>query len=224
MTKIENIYDHPNYYSLDDFDGEVWRQIPDMHIQYWVSNLGRVKSVGVEIQSRWGTKLMTKKRLLQVSLLSNRYQRVNFSGKSCFIHKAVALAFLGPRPSPKHQINHKNGIRTDNSAENLEWVTCKENIRHAWQTGLSKAGRGLDRWFSCQVAQYQNGSLIAIHESINMAEKSANLWRSQLRRAINRGDGHAGGFFWKKITKEEYYGMQLEMGVIVQSKQAAHLT
>lgn len=45
--------------------------------------------------------------------------------------------FVGPRPE-KHEINHKDGNKTNNSVANLEYVTCSENNRHAFRTGLSK--------------------------------------------------------------------------------------
>lgn len=50
-------------------------------------------------------------------------------------HKLVALAFLGEKPIPKHQVNHKNGVRADNRPENLEWVTSRENTIHGFKRG-----------------------------------------------------------------------------------------
>jgi len=58
------------------------------------------------------------------------------------VHRLVAEAFLPPRPTPTHQVNHRNGIRTDNRAENLEWVTGGENIRHSFRVLGKKAARG----------------------------------------------------------------------------------
>lgn len=52
-----------------------------------------------------------------------------------YVAALVAEAFLGPRPAG-FQINHKNGIKTDNRAGNLEYVTPSDNIRHAFRTGL----------------------------------------------------------------------------------------
>lgn len=49
------------------------------------------------------------------------------------VHRLVAELFLGPKPTPKHQVNHKNGIRQDNRAENLEWVTSRENTLHGFR-------------------------------------------------------------------------------------------
>lgn len=59
------------------------------------------------------------------------------------VHRLVAFAFI-PNIENKLEVNHKNGIKTDASVENLEWVTAKENTHHAIRTGLFKVKSGKD--------------------------------------------------------------------------------
>lgn len=67
------------------------------------------------------------------------------TGKAiCFkIHRLVADAFI-PNPNRKPFVNHKDGNKVNNHVSNLEWCTQSENVKHAYDTGLIEAKRGLE--------------------------------------------------------------------------------
>lgn len=71
----------------------------------------------------------------------NGYKRVRLLGQTKKVHRLIAKAFI-PNVENKPTVNHINGIKTDNTVENLEWATYKENIQHAFDTGLKTGYKG----------------------------------------------------------------------------------
>jgi hypothetical protein len=109
---------------------EYWNQISG-HEWYMASDKGTAKSV------KFG-----KKTILTPQLCRDGYFRVTLRVKNApkrfLIHRLVAMAFI-PNPDNKPCINHKNGIKTDNRVENLEWCTYSENLKHAFANNLACA-------------------------------------------------------------------------------------
>ena len=113
---------------------EIWKPVAECNGEYYVSSWGRVKSF------KFG-----KERILKPSLIGNGYPAVIITQgkaiKKCYtIHKLMALAFI-PNPENKSSVNHKDGNKTNNHIDNLEWMTSKENVQHAWENGLCESKR-----------------------------------------------------------------------------------
>ena len=99
---------------------EQWKDIGSYEGLYRVSNLGKVFSVRTnKLLSQW----KDKDGYLRCNLKKHRVVR------QASVHRLVAEAFI-LNPENKPQVNHKNGIRHDNGATNLEWCTCLENQQH----------------------------------------------------------------------------------------------
>ena len=75
--------------------------------------------------------------ILQARQSSNGYLIVTLDGKQLSVHRLVATHFL-PNPYNYSQVNHKDGNKLNNHYSNLEWCTEKQNIQHAFETGLRK--------------------------------------------------------------------------------------
>lgn len=75
--------------------------------------------------------------------IKNGYHLVCINQKYLPVHRLVAGAFC-PNPEGKRFVNHINGIKHDNSSDNLEWCTHQENVTHSVETGLWEPAIGVD--------------------------------------------------------------------------------
>lgn len=115
---------------------ELWKDIKGYENFYQVSNLGRIKSLTGFNRGGY----YKRDKILNQYITTTGYKRVDLTSnkktKMYKVHRLIAQAFI-PNSQHKKQINHINGNKLDNRIENLEWCTARENIIHAYDTGLN---------------------------------------------------------------------------------------
>jgi hypothetical protein len=118
---------------------EIWIDIQDFKKGYQISNLGRVKSLDKVIVRSNGAKMTIKERILKTFINSNGYETAviqdGVKTKHFAVHRLVALHFI-PLIDGKDYVNHIDGVKKNNTVDNLEWVTRSENEKHAHKLGL----------------------------------------------------------------------------------------
>jgi len=145
---------------------EVWKDVVGYEGLYQVSNKGRVKSLERTVQNNSGLQLLDE-RIMKYYYSPRGYVflilRKDNKSSNKYIHRLVAEAFIG---NTDLQVNHINGIKQDNSLENLEFVSNRENNSHRY---------------------HKEGHLTGAHFN-----KTANKWQSAIK--INKKNISLGYF------------------------------
>lgn len=178
---------------------EIWKDIPNGEC-YEVSNLGNVRSKTRKI---WNGKGYYIKQgcILKQSVSKKGYKVITkIRGlPTQQVHRLVAMTFID-NPNRKPQINHINGIKTDNRVENLEWCTNAENQMHAYNTGLNNrskyhSGKPMKPVLKIDM---NTGKIINRYNSVTAAAKENGLKSPSNIGAVCRGIKKSiGGFSWK---------------------------
>ena len=162
-----------------------WKPVMGYEDSYEISDVGKVRSL-----TRKCGKRITNGKILNERLNKKGYPEVFFHSKekknlARNPHRLVAETFI-PNPNNLPQVNHINGIKTDNRVKNLEWVTDSENKYHAYAIGLQPTRKGENN----SNAKLDNNSVTLIKQKYNSGinissiSKEMNINLSIIRQLI----------------------------------------
>lgn len=185
--------------SLEDREGEIWKNIPEYNGDYQVSNLGRIKSMKYRSSNR--TAILRQKQkdngYIQIILCSNG------KPKHLHTHRVVAQVFT-PTDDVKLQIDHIDTNRTNNNINNLQWCTHKENMNNPIsreKNSKSNKGRIALNKKRTYMIDSSTGDILNVFHSATEAAKILNICHSCITDVCRGERKTAGGYKFEFLTK-----------------------
>ena len=145
---------------------EIWKDIDGFNGKYQVSNQGNVRTCDY-----YGKGI---KFDLTKTLTADGYELVGLNKKLHYVHRLVAQAFID-NPNYLPQVNHKNEIKTDNRADNLEWCTVSYNNSY---------GSRIHKYQKPIIAITEDGE-IEQYPSVKKASESIGVTPSAISNALH---------------------------------------
>ena len=181
---------------------EEWRDIPGYEGFYQVSNLGRVRSVPRNVETKDGRIFHYKEKILSSSSVRGGYQGLmlckNGVNKSIMVHRLVAQVFL-VNPANLPEVNHKDRNVKNNRADNLEWCSRLYNSRY------DGAVARRSELYKKPVQQLSlDNVVINEYSSVKEASQQTGICRTSITKAATGVISKAGGFKWQHLDKHEW--------------------
>lgn len=174
---------------------EKWKPVRGYEGLYEVSNLGSVRSL-----PRQAGKFRIKGRVLKQAKGRTGYLLVGLSKdgitKTVGVHRLVAEAFV-ENPEHKETVNHINEDKADNRANNLEWLTLRENIHYG--TRAERARATITKNLGIPVLQIaaDGHNALAEYDSISLAAEAVGAQATEILTCI-KDRKKCRGYYWRK--------------------------
>lgn len=176
---------------------KIWKEIPGYEEYYLISNFGEVYS-----------KISGK--ILKTFKNNNGYLMLSLKGKKYLVHRLVGITFIF-NPNNYSQINHRDGNKENNSADNLEWCSPSYNLKEAYRLGLnynsekkrkacSKNGVIASKSCRKEINQFDmQGNFIKRWGSIMEASRKLKIDSSCISKCCRGKRKSIGGYTWRFV-------------------------
>ena len=179
---------------------EEWRPIKGANNIYYVSNLGRVKSIDKIVHCSDGSTRHYRGKLITQTENRCGYLYVYIGSpmfKTQLVHRLVAQAFV-KNVSGGNCINHINGNKKDNRYTNLEWCSIKENTHHAIKTGLMKS-----MFPPKPIIAYKDNKVVGVFKSMGECANKLNCDKRNISGVIHGKLKTHHGFSFKLVNDDD---------------------
>lgn len=173
---------------------EMWKDLKEFEDKFRISSTGIIinKDNNKKVKTR-----ISKDGYVYVTLYYNKKSYIKA------LHRLVASTFI-KRSNINLEVNHIDGNKLNNNMNNLEWITHKENINHAWKTKLFEPVRaaskryGKDNPSAKSIVQYDiKGNKIKEYNCITEAVKETNINKTSIGKCCNFRRKTAGSYVWR---------------------------
>lgn len=179
---------------------EIWREIPGYEGFYAASSFGRIKSLSRFVKNKNGLVRKNGKILAPGFNKTGGYYVVNLSryGKTKMQLVSRLVAFAFPEICGEYfdgaDIDHCNGLKTDNRPENLRWVSHKMNMNNPNTKTELNNRENQSKWI---IKLSLNNEILHFYPSLGEAERETGISKSNISKCCRLKVKSAGGYLWK---------------------------
>ena len=175
---------------------KLWKEIKGYEGKYIISNYGEIISLPRYKKNNSKMQYVEPKQICQTINKHNGYVYVQLWNdakyKNIRLHKLVAENFL-IKSEGKTQINHIDGNKQNNKADNLEWCTASENIIHAYRTGLFSNKNKI------KINQFDKEyNFIKQYSSLSEASSITGISIGNISQCVNKKRKTTNGFIFER--------------------------
>ena len=186
---------------------EEWKDIPGYEGLYQASTFGQIRSLDRRVSNRSVKGVILKQHSYKTGYNATCLCK-NGSVKTVLVHRIIAKTFID-NPNNLPTVNHKDEVKTNNSVDNLEWCTSKENTNYGTcisrraNTHRGKKHKPFRRRDLCKrvVCMTKNDEIVAEYESISQAQIESGIKFQNISSVCLGKAKSAGGYKWKYICQ-----------------------